>query len=128
MAVQLVVLLFLAPDNQAKRIAMMATVTVCMIISTGAYLSFLRHDYQFPRTGIFLFWSPLVAMATWVSGVASGWTKATRIFFICLVAQNGIGFFDLGTSLGESSMYAFSLVFVFITLGFIFAWADDLNK
>jgi hypothetical protein len=128
LAVQLAVLWFLAPDSLAKRIVLMVTIAVCLIISTGAYLSFLRPDFHLPRTGIFLFWSPLVAMATWVSGVVSGWTKSTQIFFICLVAQSGIGFFDLGTSLGETWMHAFAVVFGFIALGFIFAWADDLNK
>jgi len=128
LAFQLVVLWLLAPDSQAKRIVMMVTVAVCLIISTGAYLSFLRQDFHPPRTGIFLFWSPLVAMATWVGGVASGWTKSTQIFFICLVAQNGIGFFDLGTSLRETWMHALAVVFGFIALGFIFVWADDLNK
>jgi hypothetical protein len=128
LALQLLVLWFLAPDIQAKRIVMMVTVTVCLIISTGAYLSFLWHDLHLPRTGVFLFWSPLVAMATWVSAVASGWTKSMQIFFICLVAQNGIGFFDLGTSLRETWFHALAVVFAFIALGFIFAWADDLNK
>jgi hypothetical protein len=123
-----VVLSFLAPDGQTRGIFVIVTATVGFVISIGLYLSSLEAGFRFPRTGPFLFWSPLVAMATWISGVAFGWKKSSQVLFICLVAQPGIGLFDMGTSLRETWMYAFAVVFVLIALGFVIAWADNLNK
>jgi hypothetical protein len=128
LVIQAVVLSFLAPDGQSRGIFLIVTATVGFVIAIGLYLSSLEAGYRFPRTGLFLFWSPLVAMATWISGVAFGWKKSSQILFVCLIAQPGIGLFDMGTSLRETWMHAFAVVFVLIALGFIIAWADDLNK
>ena len=117
----------MAADAPTKSIVVAETLTIGLIISLGAYLTSQDGHFHAPRTLRFLFWSPLGAMSLWINGAVSGWKKPTQIVFICLIAQNSIGFIDLGASLHTSWMYGCAALFFILALGFVIAWAEEIN-
>jgi hypothetical protein len=130
MLAQLVPLWFLAPDNSARSIILAENLSVALMILLGTRLTSYGGDLNFssPRTGRFLFWSPLAALSLWVSGANFGWRKSSRVIFICLIAQNSIGFFDMGVRLQAAWMYACAAGCILAAFAFLIGWAGELNK
>ena len=130
MVAQIAILWFLVPDKAARSILLAENLAVALVILSGTRLAPYEGHLSLPASPAAqsLFWFPLAAMCLWINGAIRGWRKPGRIIFICLIAQNSIGFFDMGVKLHATWMYGYAAGFLLAAFVFLIGWAGELNK
>lgn len=125
---QLVLLRLLDKDPVARSVTLAITLGITFVIVLGLYVIAARVELPFSSSGRFLLWSPLAAMALWVSSVTTKWTKITRLIFIIMVVQMAMGLLDAGA--GQNIQWLIVLAFVLglAALGITAWWAKSLER
>jgi hypothetical protein len=125
--VQNAALYLLTRDNSVRLIAAAANVTTVFVVILGVFLSV--HDLVIPRlSGERILVSPIGALLLCVMAADDKWRSETQVMLMLVMAQIGIGFFDVGEANGIRWMLVSCGILAFAALGIVLYWAKERNE
>lgn len=114
-------------DGRLRQVAIAAHLGTVFTVLVGLYLISAGIHFQDLYAGRCLFWFPLAAAVLWINSAVTVWRGMAEVFFILLLAQIGVGLFEIGLDRTIVWMSALALIMWLSAAVLAVYWAKSIN-